>query len=302
MGARVLALAGTLVVCAPAIADVTPADEARALELFNEGRAILDTNPLEPARIEAACDAFEDSLRLDPQIGTRLNLGDCRERQGRLVEAHALFEASAAEAERDGKIGRKQFAEERAEALAAKLVRVTLHVQDPAQPALTISLSGRIVSRQEWEVPSFVMPGPIVVEVTASDRLPRRIERKGDPGSEVEISILALTAANPDRSLAANPRPQWVPYAIAGGGGVLLLGSIVLGLHAKARYDTAFEAGNRDGVASAQHEADVATVVTIAGVAAIGVGVWMYLRERDRVVVAPTADTTTAGLAVIGQF
>jgi len=78
-------------VAAPSLAQ-SAADKATAETLFDEGRRLLVQN-----KLPEACSKFAESQRLDPAIGTQLNLGDCYERTGRLASAWAQFrEASAA--------------------------------------------------------------------------------------------------------------------------------------------------------------------------------------------------------------
>src|SRR5690348_11334383 len=96
------------VLCAVALAS-SPAwadDAAKAKALFDEGRKHVDasdraSDSLSKEReIDIACDKFVASLDLDPQLGTRLNLADCRIRQRKLPEAYAILEDAVEQAQK----------------------------------------------------------------------------------------------------------------------------------------------------------------------------------------------------------
>ena len=70
----------------------SPEEAASAKSLFNKGLRLQSAG-----KIEEACKLFESSLHLDGQIGTLLNVAECRELKGQLIEAHLMFsEASEA--------------------------------------------------------------------------------------------------------------------------------------------------------------------------------------------------------------
>jgi hypothetical protein len=303
MGARAIALACVLW-ATRAAADVSPSDAAKAKALFDQGQAEMDSG-----KIDAACATFEASFRLDPQIGARLNLADCRERAGKLVEAYTLFAGAAAEARRTQKQGREGFARQRMAALQAKLVRVTVRIAQPA-PGLAVKLGERALAPAEWSVEQVVKPGQIVVDATAPDRQPFHMEESAVAGSAIEVVVPALPPAAAQTTTAtAPPEPAHqfdrTSLILGGSGAGALIASVVIGLHAKSRYDTAVRAGDRNGVSGAQTEADVGTAFAIAGVAVITVGVVRYLRTRsdpDRVTIAPALGPGTLGIALTGTL
>lgn len=297
-----------LVASMPAFADSSPEDVAKATALFQQGQQLIAANS-----VDAACEAFATSLQLDPKVGTRLNLADCRERQGQFTDAYALYEQAALEAERSGKEGRATFARQRLAAIEPKLVGVTLEIADPATTGLTIKLGGRELVRTEWSRPQHVAPGSIVVEISAPGRTSRRIEQQGKAGAAIAIAIPVLgllpVTIEPERvtpsqapQVIASSTGRW-PYVVGGVGAGLLLGSLGLGLHAKSRYDDAVPGHDDARIRSAQTEADLATGVAVLGGVALVVGVVFVVRARgigDRVVIAPTSNGV--GFAVSGAF
>jgi hypothetical protein len=64
-------------------------------------------------RDRQACDKFEESLRLDPALGTLLNLAECEHSAGDLVNACRLWRAAADEARAAGGGPREQLARDR---------------------------------------------------------------------------------------------------------------------------------------------------------------------------------------------
>jgi len=298
-------LAVSIVLLAPAArADVSAQDAAKATELFKAAQAIMDSKP-DRAAIDDACSKFDASLALDPQIGTMLNLADCREKQGQLVAAHRLYERAVDVATQANKPGRADFARTRMTALDAQLVHVTLRVAEPTTPGLVIKVGGNSVSAGEWGKPQLVASGSIEVEASAPGRAPWKSSQtiSGGAATTIDVPPLAPTATTSPPETPPPPAPAssrtWLWVGI--GGGALELTSIGLGLHAKSSYDSAKSAHDASRVGSAQTEANIATGVAVAGGVALIVAGWLYLHrdgDRDRVVVAPTGN----GIAVAGRF
>jgi len=300
-----IAMLGVVVAVRVASAGVRSGEVTKAAALFEEGRKLIGES-----KIDAACDKFEASLALDPSLGTRLNLADCRERQGRLVLAYELFKAGLGEAQATNKEGRAKFARQHLDALAARLVKVTIHVAEPALAGLAIKVGRRELPSVRSSEELVVEPGMIAVEATAPDRRPFREQQPGVAGGKLAFDVPALAATFATRveapaPAAAPPAGSSLPTVLFGGGGALVAISIGVGLHAKARYDNAVSQNPPDvgaTVRSAQREADVATAIAIAGGVAIGVAAVIYLRERrDHVVVVPTGPGGL-GVSISGPF
>ena len=302
---------GTLLVLAAQVAHADSATredvEKAATALFEQGRQLA-----EAGQKDAACDKFESSLRLDPQIGTKLNVADCREDKGRFVEAYELFESAAIDAERTQKTGRATFARQRMDVLAKKLVRVTLSIAEPELPGLTITVGNRSVAQADWSKVHVLAAGRYTVVASAPGKRAQHFQKTAAAGAEVAIAIAPFEPAGsaPMAAPAATPvddppRASRVPWIVGGAGGLVLVGSVALGLHAKSRHGKAFDRGDAEGVASAQREADVATAVAIGGAVLVTVGVVLYVRDRrarDRVSLVPTAAPDAVGLAAFGAF
>ena len=70
---------------------------AQAEILFRQGRELMQAG-----KYAEACSAFETSQKLDPKVTTLLNVADCREKNGQLATALAVFSVAEKEAKAGG--------------------------------------------------------------------------------------------------------------------------------------------------------------------------------------------------------
>src|SRR5215470_17557485 len=100
------------------------AQSAEAEALFRDGRSLIKAG-----KLAAGCDKLAASERLESSVGTLLNLGDCREKQGKLASAWAAFRQAEAMARRTGGDDRRQAeAGRRAGLLEPRLANLTIQV------------------------------------------------------------------------------------------------------------------------------------------------------------------------------
>lgn len=281
MIARLMVLS---IVCAPTLAR---ADELAA-KLWDEGRALMESG-----KVDEACDRFERSQQLDPQIGTKLNLAECRAKQRRHAEAFRLFEQAAREAAESGKPGREDYARKRADELAPKIARVKVRVADPIV-TVKLGVDGTLVERARAEWGDLAVdPGVLVVEASAVGSETYRTERIARAGDTLEIEVPAL---------APRKRRITAPKILVGSGGALVLGSLLVGLHVRSRYRSAVEANDQGKVDSAQAEADLATAMGVVGTVAITIGAVIHFSAGPaRVSVSPATDGSM-GIVFAGRY
>lgn len=139
---------------------------ASARALFNLGRALMAS-----ARYAEACPKFEESLRLDPGMGTRFNLAYCWEHIGRSASAWALYLDVAAEARAAGLGEREQIARNLARELEPRLSYLVVAVDAPAA-GQEVARDGVLLGRAAWGVPTPVDPGIHVVRASAPGKQP----------------------------------------------------------------------------------------------------------------------------------
>ncbi|UQA61026.1 tetratricopeptide repeat protein [Polyangium aurulentum] len=118
------ALVATLAVSAPAVAS----DPAAAEALFQAGKGLMDKK-----NYAEACPKFEASYKLDPAIGTLLNLADCHERQGLLARAWVDWGEARDKAKREGDKPRADLASRRQTSLEPRVPKITVNVTGPVE-------------------------------------------------------------------------------------------------------------------------------------------------------------------------
>jgi hypothetical protein len=163
----------------------TPEEVATAKSLFDKGLKLQSAG-----KMDESCKMFESAYHLDPQVGMRLNVAECRELRGRLVEAHALFAEAADEATRK-RDPRATYANQRLSALESKIVRVRVQLAEELE-GQTIKVAGCEVSKEELSSPRIVMPGTVVVDVTAPGRKAQHVEAAGRAGQELVVEVPVL--------------------------------------------------------------------------------------------------------------
>ncbi|HEX4422994.1 MAG TPA: hypothetical protein VH165_33990 [Kofleriaceae bacterium] len=138
------------------------AQSAEAEVLFRDGRGLLKRGQLGPG-----CDKLAASERLESSVGTLLNLGDCRERLGKLASAWAAFRKAEAMAQRTGGDDkRKAEAGRRAAALEPRLPNLVIEVSHPVN-GLVIRRDDEIIDPAQWSTGMPVDPGNYVIVAEA---------------------------------------------------------------------------------------------------------------------------------------
>jgi hypothetical protein len=155
----IVALAG-LVMNTPAAF----AQNAGAEALFREGRTLI-----KQGNLKAGCDKLEASEKLESSVGTLLNLGDCREKLGKLASAWAAFRKAESIAKRDGNDKkRQQEAKRRALKLEPDLANITVQVGPKSKSdGLVIKRDGEVVDAAVYGTAIVVDPGSHTVVAEA---------------------------------------------------------------------------------------------------------------------------------------
>ena len=290
-------LVALLLLLASARSAQAASPEASAAQaLFDEGKALMAR-----ADYHLACSKFEESERLDPALGTLLNLADCREKEGKIASAWSLFRDAEGLLLRAGPADAEAVARERARALEGRVPRLLIAVAPGQPPALKIARSGTDVGPAQWATPIPLDPGEYRVTATAP----------GYAGWQSTVTLkegagtLSLTVPALVREVSAVPaglvshregvdlplapadsasRPIPTASWVLGGVGIAALGtSFALGSWAKSKYDSA-DCPNHVCLSDAafkqrqgaRDQATAATVVFIGGALALGGGVLLW--------------------------
>lgn len=267
---------------------------AAAEKLFHEGRALMADG-----KHEGACPKLAESLRLDPAVGTALNLAECYEHVERFASAWVTYRKAETMARRAGQLERQTAAAKRAEALEKGLSQLTISIAAPAK-GLVITLDGEPVGEGAWGSAVPIDGGKHVVEASAPGRRAWRKEltlaARGERSTvEIpELSRLPATAA-PASSTApeadeAFPVQRTIGWITLGAGVVALGTGFVFGAIAKSNQDDANTHCSAidcdaDGIrlrTDARSSALLSTVLVTAGAVATVGGVVLVLTAPKR--------------------
>ncbi|MDB4957435.1 MAG: hypothetical protein JWO36_5004 [Myxococcales bacterium] len=134
------------------------AQSAEAEVLFRDGRTLI-----KQGKLSAGCDKLDASAKLESSVGTYLNLGDCREKQGQLASAWAAFRKAEAIAKRAGNDEKRQSeAGKRAFKLEPQLSTLEIDVSH-AVDGLAIRRNGVTLDAATWNTALPLDPGSYVI-------------------------------------------------------------------------------------------------------------------------------------------
>jgi hypothetical protein len=291
-----LSAALSFVLGAPHVAraeEVSASSSAAAQALFDEAKRLFQAGDA-----AAACPKFEESERLEPGIGTKLNLANCYETIGRTASAWILFLEVESDTKRNGQVERQTMAHNRAAALQPKLSHLKVEVPAVSRvPGLAITRDGIQVGSAQWGLPIPVDPGAHVLQATATGKKPwqAQVTVAGNASTEaVSVPTLedAPVAVTPGEAPAKpqNHTRRTLAYVSLGVGGVgAILGS-VFGLTAISKNKQSNEAQNCDGNNcvdsgvslrnSARSAGNISTVAFAVGGVGIATGLVLLFTEK----------------------
>jgi hypothetical protein len=309
-----VAIAAGLVVAASrsAATEPTATERTMAQSLFDDARTLYAAG-----EFSDACDRFQASQRLDPRLGTLMNMAMCHEKIGRTASAWAEFKDAALQAARERRPDREKFARERVEALAPILSRLKIIVPPNASlPGLALRLDGVLLDSASSGFALPVDPGPHKLEATAPDR--DRWETRFEVGQQAdlrEIAVPVLSATvepTPSQPVRGDPppavsstAPAAAPSSARTRAGLLVgatgmvgvaVGS-VFGLRALSKRNDAEELCSQGDCGERAHRLNdegitaawISNVGFGLGLVGIGVGSWLLLTSG-----APEQETRSA--------
>ncbi|MCU0687120.1 MAG: hypothetical protein MUF34_33565 [Polyangiaceae bacterium] len=291
----------------PASAQTGSSTERIAAEaLFREALQMMgDGNYAE------ACPKLAESQRLDPGLGTLVNLALCHEAEGKTASAWAEFNEAASLARQNKRADRERVARAHIKTLEPKLARLSVRVSPEARAlaGLEVLRDGIVIKEGVWGSPIPVDPGKHEVSASASGyevwtttvevpaeagqhdvTVPELTKKKKEdpPASEPALGTPSSTpSSTPASSSAVGPLSlsQRTVGLIVGGTGVAAL--LVGGYFGYRAIDKAGDVDKRcpesncadAGAVSLNDEAGrAATASNIAlGVGLVGIGVGAFL-------------------------
>ncbi len=190
-----LALALAVSALAPRVAraDVAAEQRATAQALFDDARKLMAEK-----KYAEACPKFEESQRIDPGLGTLLNLAECQAQTGKTASAWANFLEAAFQAKAAGQSKRENIARARAAALEPKLSRMTILAVVPPGAKVEIKRDGAVVSSSLVGTAVPIDPGEHTVTATGPGKAPWETKIRVNPdGHQVTVSVPQLADAGP---------------------------------------------------------------------------------------------------------
>ncbi|MGE5184628.1 MAG: hypothetical protein ACM31C_21300 [Acidobacteriota bacterium] len=306
-------------------------NKSEADRLFKSGKKLMAEK-----KYAEACQAFEQSFKLDPGIGAELNTARCYEDWGKLARAYTAYQ-QADEMAREAKDPREPKIHELVVGIEPKVPRLTLKVPAGADTkSLTVTIDDKPLDASALGQPQMVDPGPhtiayevngkkkkklVPVDRGGSSEITLEVPKAVDKGVDVKVDrhkeepVRVVTTPDPGRT------QKLLAYG-AGGLGVVLVGvSSYMTLSARSQFNDALsqhcmnmtnmcDATGLTQTHDARHEANVATVVFLVGAAAVGGGVALYLtapkaaRRSDEhaLYLVPSVTPSAAGIVLGGRM
>lgn len=284
-----------------------PPDDARtaAEALFVEGRRLMVEG-----NAEEACRKFAESQRLDPGIGTLLNLGRCYARTGKTASAWSAYREAAGQARATGQTEREVAARAEADRLEPTLSRFTLTLsKEAARQSLSITVDGQPWPSALTGVETPVDPGPHTLVATGPGLRPFTAHFESISAQKNTFVVPALDVLVKPASAAPPPERhpwRWTHTAAVSMVAVSVAAAVtgtVWAVQASSTYDRAAPYCNPGNECrptglelreDAFDQAQLATVAFSAGAAAL-VGAAVLWFSRPHPTQPPWASTTAHG-------
>ena len=212
-GSSALTLLAVAACCWSLPARAQAGHAALAESLFREGKRLSGER-----KFAEACPKFAESFKLDPGLGTLLNLAICHESEGKPATAWAEFSEASSRAKREGDNDRAQLADEHIRALEPKLSHVSIALAaGAAVPGLVIKFDSRELASAALGLPIAVDPGKHVLEASApgKETSTQAFDTPSTP-TTVAITVPALKdSVGAPVAMAAAPPPASATQATA---------------------------------------------------------------------------------------
>jgi hypothetical protein len=269
-------------------------DPVAAEALFREARQELTAG-----RYAEACPKFAESLRLDPALGTLLNLAECEEHDGKVASAwehwrQGLDRLPAGDP-------RIAMAQQHFSALEPRLPRLTLQLAAGAPDDTRVLRDGVELGRATFGIALPVDPGDHVLTILAANHeaATKPVHLDAAQSLTVQVEPGALGATPPPAPMEAVPPPPSVtPSAhessnglrtagwVVGGVGIAsfvgaaVTGILIVGDKSTANTDCTPEPCTHPGVSAVDGGKTLLAVNAVTwalGIAGVGAGVTMIL-------------------------
>lgn len=286
-------------------------DNAAVAEvLFEKGRKAFEAGDY-----DTACGKFAESLRIEPTLGTKLNLAACEQQRGRFATAWGLFRS--VEQQLQPGDARYSYAGNSAKDLLPRVPYVVFKLGPGAPADIRIRMGETTVRAATIGEKLPIDPGKHVVIVSAEGYQDRSIPIELAIGQTLEVPIevgaraptLAVAAPGPVAANVAGGKPaapdRTMVWVLGGAGATAAVAASVFGaltLSEKSTGETqcpSREQCNQKGADALDRARTFRLASNIGwGVAALGLGgaTYFWFTTRPK----PTPDHATARSLAVG--
>jgi hypothetical protein len=259
-------------------------------------------------KLQEALSHLEESQRLDPKLPTLMELADCAEQLGKLVEAQAHWTAARDQAKKEEKPQSRQKATERLAAVEKRVARLTVQLASNAPADAQVSLDGAPLDRAALGTALAADPGDHVVVVKAAGHDDATFSVKLAEGDSQTLPVAPTPKAAPPPPPPPPPPPKAAPppkaveqdsasLSLNSGSSQRTIGLVVgaVGVVGAGVGAGFWAVGYRDRGRlgfTADRQMLFGKVSVIAGGALLATGVVLFMT-------APSGDTKTARLPVV---
>jgi hypothetical protein len=205
----------------PWVQGVSLGNRQRAYELFLEGNTII-----KDGFFGQAADKYKAALELWDHPALHYNLGIAQMNLDQIIEAYHHFQAARHHGPRPIGEDKYEQAEVYLNLLGNQLAEIEVVCDEPGAE---VALDGKPLFRAPGRQRIMVRPGGHRAEASKPGHLPDVRQAVLDPGDRERVRLAPQRPAQ----LATTRRwPQWIPWAVAGAGVVVLGGAAAMDGHA----------------------------------------------------------------------
>jgi hypothetical protein len=178
-------------------------NKVAAEALFREARKLLDAG-----NYREACEKLAASERLDPAVGTLLNLAHCYEKLGRTATAWGTYREAITAAKLAGQADREKSARKSADALEPTLPHLTVTVSAASKvTGMQVTRDGVAVVPEIWGTSVPVDPGDHAIVASAPGRKSWSTTINTASGAAVNVEVPALERSDDEQPATDGAAP-----------------------------------------------------------------------------------------------
>jgi hypothetical protein len=213
------------------VGSTTPAGAASAEDRASASQHLKQAGELrKQGQLAEACEHLQEAENLDPKLPTLMDLADCTEQVGKLVEAQVLWAEARDRAKQTEKPQSRARAEERLAAIETRIAHLTLHLDATASGAEVLRDQTR-VDPASLDSAQPLNPGDHLVVVKLAGHEDAQYDLKLNEGESRTLPLVAgpaiQQAAPPPPPPPVAPPPKPVEVSTSSGSGQRTVGLLL---------------------------------------------------------------------------